>query len=271
MRTRVWLRHHWFDLLLGLVFLGSGILFLHRAWWAEQESGIGIVVARQTHGTAKRKPLGQIEFESAQAGTDFFNLDAIWVGPEQFATLETPEGMIMDLGEKTLLVLRKPFRPKSRPEDQFHLISGSVSIREPYPVKFEILGKGFNEIPDEKKVTAAQQKEDLRVFPDPGASIIQDGSEPFALSWAFPASGHLVISNKTTGQVFYIPLTQQSYAEAALPPGFTYLWQVVDMDRKTLVGPFQFTLLHPGKNAVRNEVDATVKSGDESRVIHISR
>jgi hypothetical protein len=252
-------RRHWFDLLLAAGFVGCIGAFIHNSLDLDAASGIGARVARQVEGVSRRKPARAAEFQPAARGTEFLNLDAVWVGPGQTATLRTDDGGTLELEERTFLVLRKPFRPRARLEDRFRMVSGRVRLRAPGHASIIELARGFREMPRGAPKTEQSPDPTRRVYPEPGARLWLQREKEVPLTWVVPVTGFLAIQERASGRMRYVPIRDQSYARVALPPGAAYTWQVLDEAREVKVGPYAFEILPPGRAAPRDGIREGLK------------
>src|SRR4051812_24543960 len=115
--TKAFSRLFWFDLLLGVGIVGSIYGFLQARGTMAEAGGFNNLVATLSAGDALRRLRGTGDFIKAPVGTDFMNLDAIWVEKNQTALLQTGDGYVLELEPQTLLVLRTPFKARSAIED----------------------------------------------------------------------------------------------------------------------------------------------------------
>jgi hypothetical protein len=243
-RVRGFLRRRGFDLAL---LAGSGAcfgLFVQGSLQMRELSGIGGPVATMREGRGERKASGSPAYVAAAPGTEFFNLDTLWVGKQLSCKLELDDRKLLELPERTLIVLKRPFRGGSVGafEDKVVVLKGEVLVKGETKARTPPRAMGSPEIPDGRKRgprSAAPQKlnpqEEAILYLKPEDRLV-------SFAWPDPLSGYVAIRNGTTGRVLYQEVRNERYAKVRLPEDAEYLWQVIGEDREPLLGPFKFEL-----------------------------
>ena len=240
-RALQFVRRFWIDLGLAAGFLGCLAGFVRNSIDLEAASGIGARVAIQEQGLSPQAG-PQPDLQRCETRHRIPDLDAIWVGPGENAVIRTEEGSLLELEERTFLVLRKPFKPRARIEDRFRLIAGRIIVKGTEEPKKVEVPKGFPELPTAK--SKPQEADPARkVYPEPGSHVLLKAERELPVTWVVPVTGFLAIQNRVTGQMRYLPIERASHARVELPAGAHYVWQVLDEQRRVQVGPYDFELL----------------------------
>jgi hypothetical protein len=258
----------WFDLLLGLGVLLSIYGFIRTRGNLDEEGGFNNLVATLAAGDAQRRPRGSMDFASAPVGTDFMNLDSIWVEKNQTALLQTGDGYVLELEPQTLLVLRIPFKARSAIEDRYRIIIGKVRVRRHSSASISTSANRFSEQPKEMdKPVDKLGGGDLRPYPVPGSKVFVDGPgvREFPVTWGKPANGFLVLSRLDAEAVLYFPLTDQSFLRVRAEANHPYLWQIVNPAKQVILGPYRFELASGGTGTWKNILDDASKKGNHGK------
>ncbi|MEO7163108.1 MAG: hypothetical protein ABI041_09315 [Bdellovibrionia bacterium] len=227
-------------------------LFLERSLNEDQISGIGGPIALLTQGRAERKASGTNLFVDVGPNSKLFNLDAIWVGKDGEATIKLEGNISVSLTEKTLMILKRPFKHRdgqSSLEEEIKVVKGKVQTPE---------GKA---ITPEKEALAPVVPEDfskgkkvpIELYPKDNAVIYlrPEKDIPFAFAWPNELNGYIVIQNKVTGRRIYAEIRDQRHFAAKLEQPGSYFWQVTDADRRPMLGPYTFTVKHLDNEAAK--------------------
>jgi hypothetical protein len=259
---------YWFDLVLGAGVLFAIYGFIHAHGTLAGEGGFHNLVATLSAGDAQRRPRGSVDFVPAPVGTDFMNLDTIWVEKNQSALLQTGDGYVLELEPQTLLVLRTPFKPRSVIEDRYRIILGSVRVRRHSDASIATAANRFSEQPkDLDKPVDKLGAGALRPYPVPGSKVFVKGTglREFPVTWGKPATGFLVLSRADIDQVAYFPLTDQSFLRVKAEANHPYLWQIVNPARQVILGPYRFELASGGSGTWKKIVDDASKNGNQGK------
>ena len=95
----------------------------------ERRTGIDAPIATVVRGPVERKQNGSKTFLQVQKGEKFFNMDAAWTGPGQEAELLLDDGSKLQMAERSLIVLKRPFRRREHAlREKVSVISGRVKV-----------------------------------------------------------------------------------------------------------------------------------------------
>ena len=267
-RVNAFVAQFWVDLLLCMGILGSIYGFIRVHGTLAEEGGLNNLVATLAAGDAQRRPRGSNDFQAAPVGTDFMNLDAIWVEKNQAALLQTGDGYVLELAPQTLLVLRTPFKPRSVIEDRYRIIIGRVKVRRHANAKISTAANRFTEEPKELDNPVDTLGEGaLRPYPVPGSKVFVQGTgeQEFPITWGKPANGFLVLSRLDTNQILYFPIVDQSYLRVKAEANHPYLWQILNSSRQVILGPYRFELASGGVTPWKAIIDDASKNGNKGK------
>ncbi len=238
---------------LDVLLLGSSLICFSLIYESSQnpenKSQMGGPMATLSKGEIYRKQNGSRLFNrmtltSSELG--LFNLDTVWVNPKKTAQLTLDDGSLLNLSEKTLLILKKPFKPgHSRLEDKVRLISGTVERHQPF-APLEKMEWGFHQNTSPLKELKSEElkiQENQSIFPPPH-SVLYFHFVPhhFRFSWSSPLTGFLVIQNQKDGKKTYTRIDQATFGEGEIQSPLNAMWSVIDDRKKNLIGPFVFEI-----------------------------
>ena len=260
------------DLSLLVASLGCFSYFVLETYsYQKSTEGPRGAVATLAGGAGNRKPAGEIDFQAAGAGTVFQNMDALWVTKGKTARLDLLGGGALEVSEKTLLLLKLPFKGgKIRLED-IRVITGTVKfIERGTGTKDQAIEQenSFGEIPNKKKAGEGNLPEDpneaKRIAPAPGLTIFTRSQATYELNitWPNPKTGFLVVSAEHSPNVIYEPLKDDLQRKVVLQMNETYYWQILGANKKVIYGPYKFNL----KLYDENEIKRLMSEGKEKSV-----
>jgi hypothetical protein len=232
-----------------VLLLASAICFgtfLERSINLEQVSGIGGPIALMTHGNAERKAAGTNLFVDIETNSNLFNLDAIWVGKDNEATIQLEGDITIKLAEKTLMILKRPFKHRSDQssfEQAVKVVKGKVQATDGKSIIPEaaLLPPILPE--DSPKET---QGEPIQLYPKENSVLYMrpEKNIPLIFAWPTSLSGYIVIQDKITGRRIYSEIQNQRHFSAKLEQPGSYFWQIIDSDRRPMLGPYTFVVKH---------------------------
>lgn len=261
-----------FLLIAGIVL--SFMTFGVRAYLARND-GVRMPLAELVEGKAERQPAGVREFRPVPLGTQFYDLDAIWVPDGATATLALEAGVALQMNARSLAVLRRPFKGNGKPRDRVVALAGKMvvlnqwsgknEVIENKPKLFQLIGKAT---PEEKKVDATLGPE--KISPANEGMVLVHGNRaqvevPF--TWRDPVKGFLVVGalgRTGAGAMAYASLNNQSSARVLLNVGSNYEWKLVAEDGSVRSGPHLFAL-RPYTPSAAKEVVRRI--GDAGRIV----
>ncbi len=253
-KLKALLKAQWFDALMLIVSCACFALF---GWRAREMTRVGAGASARIavfeEGSGEKKRAGSLDFVNAIPGTEFYNMDAVWVGRGKSATLQIDEGDKLILSEKTLLILKRPVRPRKggKNSDQFKLVAGKLKIVRGTGITEERKSENEqnSEIP-KKRDPATLDPEDrsgltthpkhrtlLLVRQRPGGEELKS---EIAFSWPNLFSGFVALKNTITGTVHYEKVTRSQGIKLVVEVGSQYIWQLVTPDKAVALGPFEF-------------------------------
>lgn len=251
-KLKALLKSQWFDALMLVASFASFALF---GWRAREMTRVGAGASARIavfeEGAGEKKRAGSLDFTNAIPGTEFFNMDAVWVGKGKSATLQIDEGDKLILAEKTLLILKRPVRPRkgSKNADQFKLVAGKLKIVRGTGISEERKSEQNNEVP-KKRDTATLDPEDrsgLTVHPKHRTLLLvrqkpggEDLKPEIAFSWPKSFSGFVALRNTVTGSVQYEEVARSQGVKLTVEVGSQYVWQLVTPEKAVALGPFEF-------------------------------
>ncbi|OFZ18438.1 MAG: hypothetical protein A2X94_00395 [Bdellovibrionales bacterium GWB1_55_8] len=224
--------------------------FIAGSIGAEKNSGVGGSVATLVSGAAERKGMGAKGFSPVLVGQKFYDLDAVWTGKNQSAEIALDTGIHITLGEKTLIVLKRPFRRRYKPalDEQIRMVHGEVRLGGGGKSLKSSRSSGLrkNELTDGSE--GAPKEVDLQkgsgIFPPHQAELYyrDRGKVEIRLAWTKIKTGYLKVSGRKGGEVYYAPIKEQMFAALRLDNDETYQWAIMDDKKVNLLGPFSFEL-----------------------------
>lgn len=248
----------WLDLLVFASGAGCLGVFLHGSVFYQHFAGFFRPLGQLASGEAQRRSNSgsgtsmEGEFQAIGPGTDLFNMDALWIPPGKKAVIRLVEGTEIELQERTLAVLKKPFRDGQPLSQRVRVIRGKAARLGTSAENTQPLSRDNrpNGIPDPNQTPPPLSKEEsMGVYPAPGAVLfVQDtvaGSNEAMLqfSWPNPRPGFVAVSAEGGKKVHYFQTEGRSSAQGRLPLNQNYLWQVVGASGEVAFGPFRFELL----------------------------
>ncbi len=226
-------------------------IFIRNSIKMEELSGIGAPIGVLKTGKIMKRSLGGKAFNLVTSGTEFFNLDAVWVGPGQKATVALESGDMLELFERTLVVLKKQFKEAGRATNvlkrQFKLAKGRVSVGDSQDYKYK---DEDSAVWDSKNLkfgntpSADDGKASSDMYPRQDSIIYTraESEQKFTLVWPTPISGYLEIQDRQEGRRIHEELKNQRSVTLNLSQNRVYYWQIIDQQRNTLFGPNKFEL-----------------------------
>ena len=249
------LRSQWADLLMLLVSIACFGVF---AWRMQEMSRIGkgssARIAVLQEGIGEKKSAGSLDFARVGVGAGFFNLDSIWVGKGGTATLQIDGGDKLLLAEKTLLIFKRPVRPRKgfQSGEQFKLIVGKVNVFRGLGITEErkAVDDQIREIPKRRDPADSvhDDRSGLTAHPKHHSLLLvrqkpthEPGDNPeVAFAWPMPFSGFLALRNSGSGTVEYYDVKRSQGVRIAVEVGSQYVWQLVTPAKSVALGPFEF-------------------------------
>jgi hypothetical protein len=217
-----------------------------------------------SQGTAERKASGTHLFVDIGPNSRLFNLDAVWVGKDREATLLVDERFSITLAEKTLMILKRPFKllpGQSLLEEEIKVVKGKIKTPDGKVItpEVEVLAPISPEPPskDEKKIP-------IQLYPKDNSTLYlrPEKNIPLIFAWPTNLTGYIVIQNKNNGRRIYSEIQNQRYFPAKLDQPSSYFWEIMDADRRPMLGPYSFIIKHLDEEAARQ----ILKSGPSSNV-----
>lgn len=220
--------------------------FVIATYSYDNSEGFGGPLAKTVSGNIERRSPGDVRLQPAKEGTELYNLDAIWVGQGALGVLELKGGTLVEIEENSYIVLKNSFKGGGLPHEKIKVVSGRVKVRsgsndakviEPPPT--------FTELPTSRQRVENVSGAKSGIQPAPGIKLagrlISELDVHFA--WPKPTRGYLVVSREEGGTAIYQELDQGTQAKVRLVTNRSYFWKILDENRNTLYGPFQFELL----------------------------
>lgn len=274
------LKNHGVSLLFFTLSLACFGLFARNAFLARTLSGTSSIIGWLMNGEASRKRHGDKEFFPVALNSPLHNLDSIWVGKDQQAMVKLEDGTSLEVKEKTLVLFKRPFASNSALSDKVLVLKGSVKVsgtgviltdRENSEKMKEVPKQGKK---DEQKSPERQKLEEEKVFPKQDSIIYfvqkqaNEASVSFKTTFTWPdrVSGHLVLQDSTSNRVRYFPLTQNNFADVDISLERSYVWQVVDQEKKVIAGPFSFEVHRVLKKEMNSVLDHGLKQAGQRPV-----
>jgi hypothetical protein len=220
-------------------------LFLQRSFNLDQISGIGGPIARLIQGGAERKASGTSLFVDIGPNSSLFNLDALWVGKDGEATIILDGKTQIKLTEKTLMILKRPFKHRpgqSSLEEEIKVIKGKVQTEgKTIKPEAEVLTPIIPDAP-----LNSGKNVPIQLYPKDNSVIYMRPEKdiPLAFAWPTPLTGYIVIQDKENGHRIYAEIQNQRSFSAKLERPAPYFWQIIDSDRRPMLGPYTFVLKH---------------------------
>lgn len=261
-----------FDLLL---LLASGFffsLFIHGSLQIEKMSGLRAKVGVLAGGVTDRKEYNAKNFIKVGVGTNFHNMDSVWVGKKGSALIKLESGNTLELSEMTLLLLKRRFKMTasiaSPAEQEFTVAKGKVILN----------GKKIDSVPAEKSSTFQAPEQAVKgsvalestkkIYPPEQGTIYTRSETTVEIIFAWPEahSGHLAIRDNQDGHTIFQELSHQRSTVVHLKQGRAYSWQLLGDNSLVKYGPFQFEL----KLLVSNkEAQDLLKNNSSTRPIEV--
>lgn len=256
-------------LLDAILLLGAAAClgaFGYRAFHSGRISAIHAPLATFLSGKADRKASGQSAFVAAREGDELFDLDVLWVSAGSSATLLMDDQYRVELSEKTLLVLKKPFKGTGRPRDRIVALSGKVVVND--AGKDEVIQKpkdASDPSTEEKAKLLAPDQSLSRYAPSLSVLIFsrRKGQGEVTFEWPTPVKGYLSISDGTAEGNVHRPLKDSVSERVVLPTERRYQWNLMSVEGHRLAGPFGFDLRDYDEALVR---EAILKGGDSAKI-----
>jgi hypothetical protein len=220
-------------------------LFARGSIEFQRLSGIQGPIAHLSDGEAERKPSGTTSYVSVTKGSNLYDLDAVWVPKLGHATLSLDDGTNLELGEKTLLVLKRPFKSTGprHLEDEVKVVKGRVKMTGRQPRTIDSVDDKPSELPKFENAFKDRVVPAKLYPPDDGLLLRRETDRvKLTFTWVDPVKGYLVVQSKETGRVSFAEVRGEHFSNVELDQGSEYFWQLVDVDRKPLAGPFRFEL-----------------------------
>ncbi|MFZ9594732.1 MAG: hypothetical protein ACO3A2_01500 [Bdellovibrionia bacterium] len=259
-----WFREWRIDLLLLLASAVCFGVFLYRSLQVDRLSGINAPMAFFSRGKAEKKPPGSPQFYELSEQSQLFNLDSIWVGKSNEATLMMEDGSSLTLAENTLLILKRPFKPQGRMtvDQQVKVLKGRVKTEE---------GKVIRPVQPEEAPVVPEVKKDgqtqgpIIFYPRDQATIYMrpEKNIPLTFSWSKEFDGYLILKNKNNEKTVHSRVENRKYLAASLDGPGAYLWKIVDSNQSVLLGPFSFEIKQLNENAAKEILKNGTPSGTE--------
>lgn len=242
-----------FDIVLLMASACCFGVFLERSFNSDQISGIGGAIALMTEGSAERKATGTNLFVDVGVNSSLFNLDVIWVGKDGAASIRLDDNSTIKLTEKTLMILKRPFKHvagMSSLAEGVKVVKGKVEAADGKTIEppVEVLAPVEPEAPTKNEKTIP-----IQLYPKDNSVIYMRPVKDIPLIFAWPTvlSGYIVIQDKGTGRRIYSEVQNQRHFSAKLEQPGSYFWQIIDSDRRPMLGPFTFNLKHLDEEAAK--------------------
>jgi hypothetical protein len=250
------------DLALLMASLFCFSVFAYRSIYQDQLGGLQGPIAKLEEGSAERKPSGTLEFSPIPVGELLYNLDAIWVGKAGHARLHFESGGELELEEKTLLILKRPFKNGVRSiEEEIKIVKGQAKTPD---------GKNLTPDPEHSPLSTSEPPEEagsarIQLYPKNQLTLYRKETAAIPMTFAWPqrATGTLVLQDTLSGHKNYWTLADQNSYSIQLEQPSTYFWQILDVDGKMLVGPNTFTVRSLDESVARELLKTGTPSPSE--------
>jgi hypothetical protein len=263
-------------LLAGIFF----ILFCAATLYARRMTGLDETIAILTEGSAQIKPKGALSFRKVVPIEELHNLDSVWVGKGGKATLTMEDGTVLNLTEKTLLVLKPPFNrfklaTLSVKKNSYQLLQGGLELRA-VSLPTRLADKRI-EAPLEAEKPSPSPSPSPTASPSPEPSptptprprispeappetifpevdqtlvITTDKTRDIIFSWPAVVTGTVVVepqgvlqSKLGKAKKLEVPInSQKSVKMHIVPIPGEYEWHVADAQGKTVQGPYKYKI-----------------------------
>ncbi|MBU6376174.1 MAG: hypothetical protein KGQ59_09280, partial [Bdellovibrionales bacterium] len=188
------------------------------------------------------------------------HLDFLWIPEGEKAEVKFQNGQIIRLTEKTLMVVKLPFNPSTATDNAAQLIRGSYFISNSTEQKLAPdFWSRLAEVPQQSAVGADSEKNIDEASNPEGAQkaqisgpfspsqnliLYRDGQNNKSMNFSFPTelSGTLIIRNLSKDSTEMVPLQKLRSVEYPLYNGSQYRWQVINAEKQTILGPYEFEL-----------------------------
>lgn len=273
-----------------LLFLTLSCFGLFAAGWSMMDrfSGISGPLAVFMYGKVERKALGSARFQGLEPGTELNNMDVIWTPPGHQAILRFYDGTYVKLAEKTLIVLRRPFRRRlgfgenDGVDRSIFVLRGNLGLN--FDLKKEIeeikkiekeaeAAKGKQKL-DKKPSLSKPSKEELQASEKGDRNDPTDKIQPVANAilyyletkpsvtigfyWINSLSGTFFVRSTKSGEVRNFALSNANHLDVALKQNDSYEWRLIDAHENPLVGPYFFDTRVVPEGQLDSIIDASL-------------
>ena len=244
-----------------ILFLLSAALFFWMFTRAPKIQALSNVpIATIESGRAIRRSGNFLEGTTALRGSKLYHLDFLWIPEGETAEVKFENGQIIRLTEKTLMVVKLPFNPSTSTDNAAQLIRGSYFASNSTEQKLapdfwsklaevpqqSAVGANSEKSSDESSNLEGAQKDQVAGPFSPPQNLIlyRDGQNNKPINFSFPTelSGTLIIRNLSKDSTEMVPLQKLRSVEYALNNDNKYRWQVVNSEKQTVLGPYEFEL-----------------------------
>ena len=247
---RAWVEKYWSDALLLVFSMTSFILFYSSHYWLLLGNGVNGPVATLISGTVEKRSTGSFAFYRVPSKTSFFNMDSVWVPEGQSAELSLENGDPLHLGEKTLIVFKRPFKVKGHVDQALRsIILAQGSIQNVKKIKAKNTKELDGIPPADIPMSSEKEQALLRADVSPKHRIrIYDKDRQgdhltdIGFAWAAKNTESLIIRNLSDQSIQRLAVAGKSSLSLRLSLGSKYNWQLMDEKNEVVEGPFSFEL-----------------------------